>query len=74
MSLHRPREMRNLFVELSQILDAWKQNGWNSQELEMFLVAYQQCALEMDALREIDLKLAWERYMKVITKCVLFMF
>lgn len=54
MALHRAREMRNLFVELSQIMDMWKQGGWNMQDLESFLVAFQQCALDMDVLRLIS--------------------
>lgn len=89
-TIHRSRELRNLFVDLSQILDIWKQNGWNVQDLESFLNSYTQCALEMDILRciiefcriffhfvffrEVELKSAWERYMKVITKCLLTMF
>lgn len=50
-SLHRARELRNLFVELSQIIDIIKQGGWNLQDLEQFLAAFQQCAIDMDILR-----------------------
>lgn len=50
-SVHRARDMRNLFVDIAQILDSWKQNGWNVQDLESFLHSYMQCALEMDVLR-----------------------
>lgn len=48
--------MRNFFVELTQILEMWKQNGWTTQELEQFLNAYTQCALEIDVLRCVVIK------------------
>lgn len=50
-TIHRSRELRNLFIDLSQILDVWKQNGWNCKDLESFLTLFMQCALEMDVLR-----------------------
>lgn len=49
--LHRGRELRNLFIELAQILDTWKQNSWSCQDMESFLNAYMRCALDMDVLR-----------------------
>ncbi|XP_017779544.1 PREDICTED: acidic fibroblast growth factor intracellular-binding protein [Nicrophorus vespilloides] len=73
-SLHRSRELRNLFVEISQILEIWRQNGWGSKDLQLFLSAYTQCALELDVLREVDLKTTWERYMKVLSHCIMIMF
>lgn len=51
VSLHRVRELRNLFLELSQILDLWKQAGWTAKDLELFFNIYTQSALEMDILR-----------------------
>lgn len=42
--------------------------------MESFLLAYMKCALDMDVLREADLKIAWERYMKVVTKCLIIMY
>lgn len=50
-SLHRARELRNLFVELAQILETWKQNNWSCQDMESFLLAYMKCAVDMDVLR-----------------------
>nr|XP_022920490.1 acidic fibroblast growth factor intracellular-binding protein [Onthophagus taurus] len=72
-ALHRTRELRNLFVELSQILDLWKQGGWAFKDLELFLNAFTKCALEID-VREDIFKNTWERYMKVIGPCLLIMF
>ncbi|GLV37045.1 hypothetical protein CBL_02123 [Carabus blaptoides fortunei] len=73
-SLHRARELRCLFVELAQVLEVWKTAGWTGPDVELFLDAYTRCALEMDVLREADLKLTWERYMKVVTQCLNIMF
>ncbi|KRT79401.1 hypothetical protein AMK59_7736 [Oryctes borbonicus] len=72
-ALHRTREMRNLFIELSLIIELWKQGGWTMQDLELFLNAFTRCALELD-IREEDFKRTWERYMKVITPCFLIMY
>lgn len=69
-SLHRARELRCLFVELTQVLEVWRQAGWTSIDVEMFLNSYMKCALDMDVLREADLKQTWERYMKVIIVCL----
>lgn len=72
-ALHRTREMRNLFIELSQIIELWKQGGWTIQELELFLNAFTKCALELD-IREDDFRRTWERYMRVIAPCFLIMY
>lgn len=55
-TIHRSRELRNLFIDLSQILDMWKQNNWSCKDLESFLILYMQCALEMDVLRCLHVK------------------
>ncbi|XP_044737513.1 acidic fibroblast growth factor intracellular-binding protein isoform X1 [Chrysoperla carnea] len=73
-SLHRARDLRTLFVELVSCIEVWKQNAWTITDLENFLKAFTQCALDMDVLREADLKPSWERYMKVITNCLLIMY
>nr|CAD7574181.1 unnamed protein product [Timema californicum] len=65
-NLHRTREMRFLFLELvERCLEPWRQVTWSHTDLRNFLTAYMQCALEMDVLREADLKSAWERFMTV---------
>lgn len=50
-SLHRARELRNLFVELCQMLDAWRQNGYSASELEQLLSVYTTTAKDIDVLR-----------------------
>lgn len=73
-ALHRARELRCIFVELSQVLDLWRQSGWANSDVALFLNFYMKCALDMDVLREVDLKATWERYMKVITECIIIMY
>lgn len=50
-TLHRSRDMKNLFVELSQILDLFKTGNWTSHDLQQFFNAYNSCALELDVIR-----------------------
>nr|CAD7403651.1 unnamed protein product [Timema cristinae] len=74
-NLHRTREMRFLFLELvERCLEPWRQVTWSHTDLRNFLTAYMQCALEMDVLREADLKSAWERFMTVVSICLLRMY
>lgn len=73
-SLHRTRELRNLFLDLVQTLDLFKSASWAQKEVHMFLDAFTLCATELDVLRDAELKTTWERYMKVITKCLLIMY
>jgi len=73
-SLHRARELRNFFIDISQMLETWKQSNWAAKDLEMFLNAYTLTALELDVLREVELKATWERYMNVLSQCILIMY
>ncbi|XP_071441151.1 acidic fibroblast growth factor intracellular-binding protein [Hetaerina americana] len=74
--LHRGRErVRSFFVDMvERFIEPWKQVAWSRVDLSHFLEAYTQSALEMDVLREGELKHAWERYMAVMTSCLLRLF
>lgn len=50
-TLHRSRDMKNLFVEFSQILDLFKTGNWSAHDLQEFFNAYTSCALDLDILR-----------------------
>lgn len=50
-TLHRTRDMKNLFVELSQILDLFRIGNWTVHDLQQFCSAYHSCALDIDAIR-----------------------
>ncbi|XP_046746937.1 acidic fibroblast growth factor intracellular-binding protein [Diprion similis] len=74
-NLHRSRELRSFFSDLvERCLEPWRQVNWSHTDLRNFLSTYTQCALDMDVLREADLKNAFDRYMKVVTSCVLRMY
>ncbi|KAK4878573.1 hypothetical protein RN001_011079 [Aquatica leii] len=73
-SLHRVREMRNLFYELLLMLDNWKHGSWTVSDLEQFFNAYTKCALNLDVFKDVDSKQTWERYMNVVSKCLVVMY
>ncbi|XP_008545391.1 acidic fibroblast growth factor intracellular-binding protein [Microplitis demolitor] len=74
-NLHRSRELRFFFLELvERCIEPWRQVNWSHTDLKNFLNAYTQCALDMDVLREGTLRDAFERYMKVVTSCLLRMY
>ncbi|KAB0802589.1 hypothetical protein PPYR_04775 [Photinus pyralis] len=73
-SLHRVRELRNLFYDFSVILENWKHTIWSVNDLEIFLNAYTKCALSLDVLKEADLRQKWERYMTVVSNSLVTMY
>ncbi|XP_077302979.1 acidic fibroblast growth factor intracellular-binding protein [Arctopsyche grandis] len=74
-NLHRARELRSLFLDLvEKCIEPFRSGGWSLTDLEQLLIAYEQCALQMDSLRELDLKVAFERFMKVISSCIIKMY
>ncbi|XP_045508615.1 acidic fibroblast growth factor intracellular-binding protein [Colias croceus] len=75
VNLHRARELRSLFVDLlERCIEPLRLGSWPKTDLAQFLCAYEQCALQMDVLREADLKSVWERYMRVVSQCLLTMY
>ena len=50
-NMHRPRDVKNMFVELTSLSDSLKQANWTIPELEVFLNAYTQCGCEIDIIR-----------------------
>ncbi|KAJ8680329.1 hypothetical protein QAD02_016116 [Eretmocerus hayati] len=74
-NLHRARELRFFFLELvEKCVEPWRQVNWSHTDLRHFLTAFSQCALDMDVLRENELRDAFERYMKVVSSCLLRMY
>ncbi|XP_075217491.1 acidic fibroblast growth factor intracellular-binding protein [Lycorma delicatula] len=74
-NLHRTRELRCMFLELvERCIEPWRQISWTETDLSNFLSAYTSCAIEMDVFREATVKSAWERYMTVISTCVMRIF
>lgn len=74
-TLHRSRDMRNLFIEFSQILDLFKTGNWTAHDLQQFFNAYTSCGAELDVMRnDPGLKSCWEKFMKVVGVCMVVMY
>ncbi|ENN72315.1 hypothetical protein YQE_11058, partial [Dendroctonus ponderosae] len=74
-TLHRSRDMKNLFVEFSLILDLFRTGNWTSHDLQQFFNAYSSCAGELDVLRnDSGLKSCWEKFMSVVGVCMVVMY
>ena len=94
-NLHRTRELRCLFLELSEkLVDQWRQNNWLTEQVKLFLPALTQSVLDLEVsrylvsgikfriifinklnyLRDQDIRCLWDRYMQVITTCLIKMY
>lgn len=74
-NLHRSRDLRFFFLELvERCIEPWRQVNWTHTDLRNFLSVYTQCALDMDVLRDNESRDAFERYMTVVTCCLLRMY
>ncbi|KAJ8917389.1 hypothetical protein NQ315_002413 [Exocentrus adspersus] len=75
IALHCPENIKNLFIDLKQILEYFKQNNWSIFDLGLFLQAYDQCAIEVDVIKiDATLKSTWGRFMEVLSRCLLSMY
>ncbi|XP_063704464.1 acidic fibroblast growth factor intracellular-binding protein [Culicoides brevitarsis] len=74
--VHRPRELRNLFVEFTErLIEPWKQNNWTIEQVKAFLSALTKSVLDLDVPRDHqDLRFLWERFMQVTTVCLIQMY
>uniref|UniRef100_A0A0K8TJS3 Acidic fibroblast growth factor intracellular-binding protein n=1 Tax=Lygus hesperus TaxID=30085 RepID=A0A0K8TJS3_LYGHE len=74
-NLHRNRDLKDLFIDLvEKCIEPWKQVNWTQNDLKTFLGAYKSGALQLDVLRDADVRQAWESYMTVLTCCLLRMY
>jgi len=75
-SLYHAKDLRDLFLDLvEKFIEPCRHLHWTHSDLKSFLDVYTKSALELDILREsAELKLAWEKYMTVVSACILQMF
>ncbi|XP_055716638.1 acidic fibroblast growth factor intracellular-binding protein [Phlebotomus papatasi] len=74
-NLHRTRELRGLFLELSEkLIDPWRQNNWTVDQVKFFLPAITQSVLDLEVSRDQDIRCLWDRYMQVISTCLIRMY
>lgn len=71
-SMHRQRELKCIFVELTEkLIEPWKQNHWSHDQVKRFLPAVTQSALDLEIPRDNqDIRCLWDRYMQVISLCL----
>ncbi|XP_058823580.1 acidic fibroblast growth factor intracellular-binding protein [Topomyia yanbarensis] len=75
-SLHRTREMRQLFLDLTErLIEPWKANNWSKDHVGQFMKCLTQSVLDLEVPRDNqDIRCLWDRYMQVITACLLTMY
>lgn len=74
-NLNRTRELRVLFVELSEkLIEPWRQNNWSAEQVKAFLPAVTQSVLDLEVSRDQEIRCLWDRYMQVVTTCLVRMF
>ena len=75
-SLHRTREMRQLFLELTErLIEPWKLNNWPRDQVAQFMQCLTQAVLDLEVPRDNqDIRCLWDRYMQVVTICLLKMY
>lgn len=72
-NLHRT--VRTFFLELTEkLIEPWKQNQWTSEQVKQFLAALTQTILDLDVLKDQDIRCLWDRYMQVINICLIRMY
>lgn len=75
INLHRTRELRCLFMELSEkLIEPWRQNQWQLETVKLFLPAVTQSVLDLEVAREQEIRCLWDRYMQVISSCLIKMY
>lgn len=74
-NLNRTRELRVLFVELSEkLIEPWRQNNWSAEQVRAFLPAITQSVLDLEVSRDQEIRCLWDRYMQVVSTCLVRMF
>lgn len=75
-SLHRTREMRQLFLELTErLIEPWKMNNWPKDQVAQFMQCLTQSVLDLEVPRDNqDIRCLWDRYMQVVTICLMKMY
>lgn len=75
-TVHRQRDLKNLFVDFTEkLIEPWKQNNWSIEQVKAFLPALTQSVLDLEVPRDHqDIRFLWDRYMQVTTVCLIQMY
>lgn len=76
INLHRPKELRNLFLDLNEkFIEPWHHLSWTRSDVGLFLSAYSSAGLQLECVQSSgELRKLWTRYMSVVTECLLRMY
>jgi Acidic fibroblast growth factor binding (FIBP) len=79
-SIHRSRELRNFFVELTEkLIEPWKMNNWSEGQVKDFLTALIKCVLDLQSYGNgqtsgAEIRCLWDRFMNVLNVCLVRMY
>lgn len=79
-SIHRSRELRNFFLDLTEkLIEPWKMNNWSDNQVKDFLGAITKIVLDLQSFGQgqtsgSEIRCLWDRYMNVLNVCLLRMY
>jgi Acidic fibroblast growth factor binding (FIBP) len=80
ISIHRSRELRNFFLDLTEkLIEPWKLNNWSEKQVKEFLTALIKCVLDLQSYGHgqtsgAEIRCLWDRYMNVLNVSLVRMF
>lgn len=78
-SIHRSRELRNFFLDLTEkLIEPWRAAHWNQQQVKEFLPALTKSVLDIQSYGSsasgVEIRCLFDRYMNVLNVCLLRMY
>lgn len=78
ISIHRSRELRNFFLDLTEkLIEPWKLNNWTFEQVKQFLPVLTKCVLDLNSyghMSGVEIRCLWDRFMNVLNVCLLKMY
>lgn len=80
VSIHRSRELRNFFLDLTEkLIEPWKMNNWTENQVNHFLPAVTKSVLDLQSYgvstsSGTEIRCLWDRYMNVLNICLIRMY
>ncbi|XP_070508439.1 acidic fibroblast growth factor intracellular-binding protein B [Chironomus tepperi] len=78
VSIHRSRELRNFFIDLTEkLIEPLKASGWTFEQVKQFLPVLTKCVLDLNSyghMSGVEVRCLWDRFMNVLNVCLLKMY
>ena len=75
VSIHRSRELRNFFLDLTEkLVEPMKVSGWSFEQVKQFLPVLTKCVLDLNSYGHMsgnEVRCLWDRFMNVLNVCLL---